>query len=67
MTEAPEASVTYSATGCARVQNIPMDTGGLIPLANQMALNTAVAQVQSRSTKSLNTIPPAAAETSTDE
>ena len=70
MIEDPEASVTYSTTGGARVQNIPMDTSGLIQLANQMTVNMAVSQIQS-STTSLNTmppvVPPAAAEATTDD
>ena len=67
MMEDPEASVTYSATGGARVQHIPMETSGLIQLANQMAVNMAVTQIQSRRTTRLNTVPPAAAETTTDD
>ena len=67
MTDDPEASVAYSATGGVIVQNIPMDTSSLIQLANQMALNTAVAWIQSRSTTSSNTVPPPAAETTTNE
>ena len=58
MTDDPEASMTYSATGGARVQNIPMDTSCLIQLANQMVVKKSVSQIQSRSTTSLNTVPP---------
>ena len=71
MTDDPEKGVTSSATGGARVQKIFMETSGLIQLANQMAVNMAVSQIQSRSTTSLNTgppvVPPAAAETTTDD
>ena len=44
-----EASVSYSARGGAQVQNFLMNTDVLSQLANQLAVNTAMAQVQSRS------------------
>ena len=71
MIDDPEASLKFSAKGGARVQNIPMDTSSLIQLANQMTVNMAVSKIQSRSTTSLNTVPPvvppAAAETATGD
>ena len=55
ITKTPERSVAYTARGEPRVETIPMDWACLIRLANQLAFNSAVAQMQSRSCTSLNT------------
>ena len=66
MTESPRSSMAYNARE-GRVETIPIDSVGLIRLANQLAVNTAVAQMQSGSTTSLNIQPADNNETSQEQ
>ena len=67
MPEAPEPIVSNSTTGGARVENIPLNANGLVQLANQLALNVAVAQVQSWTASTANLVPQSAADTTTED
>ena len=53
--EDPGPSISFTTRGGPRVETIPVDSAGLIQLANQLALNSAIAQMSSRSCTSLNT------------
>ena len=46
--------MSFTARGGPRVETIPVDSEGLIKLANQLAVNSAVAQINSRNCTSLN-------------
>ena len=55
MMDTPELSMAFTIRGGGpRVETIPVDSTGLIRLTKQLALNSVVAQLQSRSTTSLN-------------
>ena len=54
MMNTPEPSMAFTTRGGPRVETIPVDSAGLVQLVNQLALNSAVAQMQSRSCRSLN-------------
>ena len=43
--EAPKPSMSFTTTGGPCVETIPVDLAGLIQLANQLALDSAAAQV----------------------
>ena len=52
--EEAKPSMSFTTRGGPRVGTIPVDSAGLIQLENQLGLNSAVSQMNTRSCSSLN-------------